>query len=122
MDNLVVPFSELVLGRFRDKLRAERREVRQRIERNLREARTMAEGDPGDYADRAVASEQAHRLYRAADRDRTLVLEIDHALERIERGDFGLCEGSGDPIEPGRLEARPWARYSRAHLEELRRR
>ena len=55
------------------------------------------------------------------DRDFTLSLlsseqnalyEIEQALKRIEDGTFGVCELTGQPIQPERLEAIPWARFS----------
>ncbi|MGI8661670.1 MAG: TraR/DksA family transcriptional regulator [Acidimicrobiales bacterium] len=55
----------------------------------------------------------------AVERERDLVLsaqarvqidEIDHALEKLELGTYGLCEISGQPIPKERLEAIPWAR------------
>lgn len=45
------------------------------------------------------------------DSERRLVREILDALKRIERGTYGICEGTGQPIPKGRLEANPWARY-----------
>jgi len=45
------------------------------------------------------------------DSERKLISEIDIALERIEDGTYGVCEGSGKPIPKTRLEAIPWARY-----------
>lgn len=44
--------------------------------------------------------------------EKKLVKEILAALQRIEDGSFGICEGLGIPIEPNRLEAIPWTRYS----------
>lgn len=44
--------------------------------------------------------------------EKKLLKEILGALERIEEGTFGICEGLGTPIEPNRLEAIPWTRYS----------
>lgn len=41
---------------------------------------------------------------------RHAVEEIDHALAKIDAGTYGICEVSGDPIPPERLEAIPWAR------------
>lgn len=55
------------------------------------------------------------------DRDFTLSLlsseqnalyEIDQALKRIENGTYGVCELTGEKIQPERLEAIPWARFS----------
>ena len=45
--------------------------------------------------------------------------EVLDAIRRIERGNYGICEITGDPIEAERLNAIPWARYSRAGQDEL---
>ncbi len=45
--------------------------------------------------------------------------EILDALRRIERGTYGICEITGEPIEAERLNAIPWARYSYAGQEHL---
>ena len=41
------------------------------------------------------------------DRERVLLRKIEKALEKIDAGEYGLCENCGDPIEVKRLEARP---------------
>ncbi|UCF00448.1 MAG: TraR/DksA C4-type zinc finger protein [Planctomycetota bacterium] len=43
--------------------------------------------------------------------ERKLIAEIDDALERIEDGTYGICQGSGNPIPKARLQAIPWAKY-----------
>ena len=45
------------------------------------------------------------------DSERKLLREINDALGRIEKGRYGICEGTGKPIPKARLEATPWARY-----------
>ena len=45
-------------------------------------------------------------------RDRKIVDEIDHALNKIDGKTFGICEGTGQMITKTRLEAQPWTRYS----------
>jgi RNA polymerase-binding protein DksA len=45
------------------------------------------------------------------DSERKLIMEIDSALDRIENGTYGICEGSSKPIPKARLKAIPWARY-----------
>ena len=42
--------------------------------------------------------------------------EVTHALEKIERGTYGTCEVSGEPIEEDRLEANPAARTCKLHI------
>ncbi len=51
--------------------------------------------------------------------ERKLLVEINDALERIEEGTYGICEGSGKPIPKARLEAIPWARYSVQYAEKI---
>jgi len=60
-----------------------------------------------DPTDRAAA--ESHRGFdlRLRDRDRKLIGKIKDALERIDRGTFGICEDCGQPIEEKRLEVRP---------------
>ena len=43
--------------------------------------------------------------------ERKILREIDDALNRIEDGTYGICEGIGKPIPKARLEAIPWAKY-----------
>ena len=43
--------------------------------------------------------------------ERTLLKEIDEAIERVENRTFGICLGTGEPIALSRLKARPWAKY-----------
>ena len=45
------------------------------------------------------------------DSERRILHEIDDALQRVEEGVYGICEGTGQPIPKARLEAQPWARY-----------
>ncbi|WP_166415748.1 RNA polymerase-binding protein DksA [Cochlodiniinecator piscidefendens] len=65
-----------------------------------------------DVADRA--SEETDRAIelRTQDRQRKLVSKIDAALRRVEEGEFGYCETTGDPISLKRLDARPIATMS----------
>jgi RNA polymerase-binding transcription factor DksA len=54
-----------------------------------------------------------------ASSDQEVLYEIEHALSRIKNGGYGICELTGEPIEPDRLEAIPWARYSSEAEKEL---
>jgi RNA polymerase-binding transcription factor DksA len=42
----------------------------------------------------------------------SLLYEIEEALNRIQNGTYGVCELTGNPIEPARLKAIPWTRFS----------
>ena len=62
-----------------------------------------------DLADRASEETDRALELRTRDRQRKLVSKIDSALRRIENGEFGFCEVSGEPISLKRLDARPIA-------------
>jgi len=49
---------------------------------------------------------------RTRDRERKLISKIDDALQRIEDGEYGYCEETGEPISLKRLDARPIATLS----------
>ncbi|MCC5988801.1 MAG: RNA polymerase-binding protein DksA [Pararhodobacter sp.] len=62
-----------------------------------------------DLADRASEETDRALELRTRDRQRKLVAKIDAALRRIENGEFGYCEVTGEPISLKRLDARPIA-------------
>jgi DnaK suppressor protein len=75
-----------------------------------------------DPADRA-SSESDHALeLRTRDRQRKLIAKIDSALRRIEAGEYGYCDETGEPISLRRLEARPTATLSLEAQERHERR
>ena len=47
------------------------------------------------------------------------VVEVIEAIRRIERGTYGRCELTGEPIEAERLRAIPWTRFSLAGQTEM---
>jgi len=49
----------------------------------------------------------------------TALYEIELALSRIATGTYGICEASGRPIEPDRLKAIPWTRFSATAQAEM---
>lgn len=65
--------------------------------------------------------EQSLSLNLAAE-DRRLIREIDAALQRIDKGTFGICEMTGKPINRERLEELPWTRFSIDAAREMERR
>lgn len=62
-----------------------------------------------DIADRASEETDRALELRTRDRQRKLVAKIDAALRRIENGEYGYCEMTGEPISLKRLDARPIA-------------
>ena len=62
-----------------------------------------------DMTDRASSETDWSIELRTRDRQRKLVAKIDAALRRIDDGEYGYCEATGEPISLRRLEARPIA-------------
>jgi DnaK suppressor protein len=65
-----------------------------------------------DIADRASEETDRALELRTRDRQRKLVAKIDSALRRIDDGEYGYCEETGEPISLKRLDARPIATLS----------
>ena len=65
-----------------------------------------------DPADRATIEEEHALELRTRDRERKLLKKIGQAIARIEAGDYGFCDETGEPIGLGRLLARPTATLS----------
>ena len=57
-----------------------------------------------------------------ASKDRELLQKIEGALKRIEDGTYGICVGTGKPINRERLEAIPYTEYSREYQEQMEKR
>ncbi|HEX2542341.1 MAG TPA: RNA polymerase-binding protein DksA [Caldimonas sp.] len=65
-----------------------------------------------DPADRATIEEEHALELRTRDRERKLLKKISQSLGRIESGEYGFCDETGEPIGLGRLIARPTATLS----------
>lgn len=65
-----------------------------------------------DPADRATIEEEHALELRTRDRERKLLKKISQSLVRIDSGEYGFCDETGEPIGLGRLLARPTATLS----------
>lgn len=85
----------------------------------LKKSRLDAAGDlssmPIHMADIGTDNYEQEFALGLLDSERKLLHEINEALQRIEDGVYGICEGTGEPIPKARLEASPWARYCVAY-------
>lgn len=80
-----------------------------------------SEREVGDEMDDANTEGITAMASRLLERDVQLLGEIDRALAKFRTGDYGYCEGTGEPIGFGRLRSRPWARFSVEYQEQLER-
>jgi len=75
-----------------------------------------------DVADRASEETDRALELRTRDRQRKLISKIDAALRRVDEGEFGYCDETGEPISLKRLDARPIATMSLEAQERHERR
>lgn len=93
---------------FRRKLRGWKEEILKESAETLHNLQEDNLREP-DIADRASSETDWSVELRTRDRQRKLVSKIDSALRRIEEGEYGYCEVTGEPISLRRLDARPIA-------------
>jgi DnaK suppressor protein len=97
---------------FRHKLLNWREALLNEAQATLEQLRDDSHRDVGDEIDRASREASQALELRTRDRCRKLMGKIDEALARIDTGDYGYCEETGEPIGLARLEARPIATLS----------
>jgi len=104
----IVKNNNLKFKAIKEKLLAERTELGKRIQSHLGEVHI--EHEPDDEAAQATYSVTRDMSAATIERERKTFTELNAALERIENGDYGVCESCEEPISPARLKALPWAR------------
>lgn len=113
--------SPLQLEYFRQRLLAWTKEILSEAENTLNVLQMEELREP-DLNDRASNETDWSLELRTRDRERKLIAKIDAALRRIDGGDYGYCEITGEPIALARLEARPIATMTVEAQEQHERR
>ena len=102
--------NEAQLAFFKNRLEQLRDEILKNADQTTEHLReTVIVPDP---ADRATIEEEHALELRTRDRERKLLKKVEQSLQRIESGDYGWCEETGEPIGVSRLLARPTATLS----------
>jgi DnaK suppressor protein len=116
------PFmNERQLEYFRRKLIVWKQELLEQSSETIENLQDSARSVP-DIADRASEETDRALELRTRDRQRKLVSKIDAALRRIDNGEYGYCEVTGEPISLRRLDARPIATMTLEAQEKHERR
>jgi RNA polymerase-binding protein DksA len=112
-------FKQILLEKRREILSS----VNEMEDETLKKPRLNAAGDlssmPIHMADIGTDNYDQEFTLGLMDSERRLLKEIDDALQRIERGTYGICGGTGKQISKARLEAEPWARYCVEYARQL---
>ena len=102
--------SKEVVEICKDKLLNKKAELLNRMVENRKDYFSRDKGS--DEGDQSMAALAETDFLTAQDRLRKQILEVELALMRIERGSYGICEETDEPIETERLLAIPWTRLS----------
>ena len=94
------------LKRFRDVLLAKKKEILRNAQKTLNQDMALDADDLPDEMDLASSEYLQSFTFRLRGREKVFLEKIDHALEKIRNGSFGVCEECDDPISIKRLEAR----------------
>lgn len=99
------------------------KQMREISEDTLMKSQKDMSGDMSGYglhlADAASDSYERDFNLGLVSSERRIVMEIDEALKRIEDGTYGICQASGKPIAKSRLNAIPYAKYTKKYQEKL---
>jgi DnaK suppressor protein len=110
-----MPDSEYMNDKQLDFFRSKLQELKEDLLSNAGETTEHLREDTSivpDPADRATIEEEHALELRTRDRERKLLKKITQSLSRLDSGDYGYCDETGEPIGLGRLIARPTATLS----------
>jgi len=106
---------------FRKRLEEKQQELTSFLSKARDESRAMGAEDSGDQGEEATLAYNRDMLYSQSDTGHSLLKLVEEALERIEDGEFGICEECGRSIGMKRIDAVPWTPYCRDCQEEAER-
>ncbi|MBM3295040.1 MAG: TraR/DksA family transcriptional regulator [Candidatus Aminicenantes bacterium] len=93
---------------FRKRLLVRRSEIGQKLNEFRNESKDLGNGVAQDLADKAESSYTKEFLLSLSDAEQRELFQIDAALKRIAKGDFGICQTCQKDIHRKRLNALPW--------------
>jgi DnaK suppressor protein len=99
------------LEKFKKLLVSEKETVLRHIHDLKGSSEQQLEIGPGDEVDIASTEITQASIQKLGIREQKHLSKIDYALDKIEKGEYGVCEMCGEDISAARLEARPIALY-----------
>jgi len=103
--------SKNIIDKCREKLLKAKADLLNQV-REARNDMTFSDGRTGDEADQTVRLMEEKEFLNRNERINHQLMEVEMALARIEQGCYGICEETGESIEPERLVALPWTSLS----------
>lgn len=102
--------SQETLEKVKKMLLEEKAKILRKLQKNMEEVNSHRdERNVGDEVDSAVSLEMENLMNALSGMEAARLRQIEDALRRIEEGTYGYCRECGEPIEEGRLLAKPFA-------------
>lgn len=113
------------LDKFKKLLVLERQGIHNHLSKLAGDSKSQLTQGGGDSVDIASMEINQAAIQKLGNREKKLLNKIDLCLQKIEEGEYGICENCGEKISAARLEARPVAQYCidcKTELEQTERR
>jgi DnaK suppressor protein len=104
--------SRELVEKCKSKLLQAKAEILNRVRESRADLYNSEDGKGGDEGDQTLRALAESEFLSMHERLRKQLMEIESALSRIDKGLYGICEETEEPIEPDRLLAIPWTRLS----------
>lgn len=105
--------------KFRSELEKAKNALLGDVEKNLRSSKEVSSEAMPDIADDASRSYARQLMLNLGEQDWERLKLIEEALEKINTGDFGICQECHKPIPEARLNVVPFAKYCVVCLDEI---
>jgi DnaK suppressor protein len=102
---------EQQLAEARERLLRLRKEVLQEVNNALAASKELGQDGVADLGDMSANTYHRDILLNLSETQRQKIRDIDAALERVAKGQYGICLRCDEPIAPRRMEVRPFSRY-----------
>ncbi len=114
-------YTKRFLNQMTAMLKTMREELLEDVTRSIKEESDHLRFNVGDFYDHASEDRQRELALTLSNRERSKLHQIDDALKRIENGEYGFCEVTGEKIGEERLKVMPFTKLSVEAQEEIER-
>ena len=96
---------------IRERLLSQRQEILDLYKHDLRVGRQSSDEASEDIVDRANNAYQREFMFNLSGAERRMLRQVEIALDRLDQGEYGVCDHCREPIGAKRLKAIPWAHH-----------
>ncbi len=99
------------LQSYREILHSKQQQLQSLYQHDVKAGQESTDDNADDFGDRANNAFNRELMFALSETERGILIQIDEAIQRLDKGTFGSCEQCDEPIPEPRLKAIPWARY-----------